>query len=340
MKNRTHQLQKRRYIGNKQKLLEWIFCIINKECLDCKSFTDIFAGTAVVSSEAIKHYERVVINDFLYSNHIIYKAFFDTAEYDKERIAAILSGYNEISPEDLDENYFSIHFGGKYFSHDSSKIIGFIREDIEKNKDALPTREYNILIASLIYSADKIANTVGHYDAYVKKESIQDRFFMKPINPLSVEAKIEIFREDANRLAKQISTDIVYIDPPYNTRQYSRFYHVLETLAKWDKPQLRGVALKPELENMSDYCRVRAQKRFYELVHDIRTKYLVVSYNNTYNPKSYSSKNKISLEKMEEILGSVGSTKIFEKEHQQFTTGKTQFDDHREYLFVTKVKNI
>jgi len=57
----------------------------------------------------------------------------------------------------------------------------------------------------------------------------------------------------------------VYIDPPYNSRQYSRFYHVLETLIKWDKPKLYGVALKPEPENMSDYCRNNARHKFSEL---------------------------------------------------------------------------
>jgi len=83
----------------------------------------------------------------------------------------------------------------------------------------------------------------------------------------------------------------------------------------------------------------KAKKRLYELIHSIRAKYFAVSYNNTYNSKSNSSKNKITLEEIEEILNSVGTTKIYEKEHQQFNTGKTEFDNHREYLFITKVEN-
>ena len=90
---------------------------------------------------------------------------------------------------------------------------------------------------------------------------------------------------------------------------------------------------------MSDYCRVSAKKRLYELIHSIKTKYFAVSYNNTYNSKSNSSKNKITLEEIEGILNSVGTTRIYEKEHQQFNTGKTEFDNHREYLFITKVEN-
>jgi adenine-specific DNA-methyltransferase len=339
IKNNYYQIQNRRYIGNKQKLLNWIFSIIGKECTESKTFTDIFAGTGIVSSVATEHYDKVIINDFLFSNNIIYKAFFDDKKYDEDKINNIIRNYNNISPEDIEENYFSHNFGGKYFSYNSSKIIGFIRENIEENKENLTEKEYNILIASLLYSVDKIANTVGHYDAYFKKQSIEDKFFMKPIEPLNIKSKIEIYQEDANNLTKKLKTDIVYIDPPYNSRQYSRFYHVLETLTKWDKPKLHGVALKPEPENMSDYCRVQARQKLYELVNSIKTKYFVVSYNNTYNSKSNSSKNKITLEEIEEILKSLGDTKIFEKEHQQFNTGKTEFDNHREYLFVTKVKN-
>ena len=106
---------------------------------------------------------------------------------------------------------------------------------------------------------------------------------------------------------------MVYIDPPYNSRQYSRFYHVLETLTKWDKPKLYGVALKPDPENMSDYCRANAKEKFAELVRDIDAQFLVVSYNNTYDSKSNSSKNKITLQEIEKILQAKGKTKVFEK---------------------------
>ncbi len=328
------QLHNRRYIGNKHKLIGWIFSVINKECKG-KSFTDIFAGTGVVSAFAGKHFGKVIVNDFLYSNQAIYKAFLGNGEWDERKIKAVIQGYNNVSSEDLEDNYFSINFGQKYFSRSSAKIIGSIRENIEENRNNLTNREYNILISSLLYSTDKIANTVGHYDAYFKKGTVEDKFFMRPIHPIKFK-EIHIFREDANLLAKKIETDIVYIDPPYNSRQYSRFYHVLETLAKWDCPKLHGVALKPDPENMSDYCRVSAKNKFAELVDDINAKYLIVSYNNTYMPKSKSSKNKITLEEMERILSKIGKTKIFEKDYRHFNAGNTNFKSHKEYLFVTK----
>ncbi len=331
------QLHNRRYIGNKYKLIEWIFSVIDKECKG-NSFTDIFAGTGVVSAVASKHFDNIILNDFLHSNYVTYRAFFGKEDWNRDKVYSIIKDYNNINGADLDENYFSQNFGGRYFSGNSSKIIGFIRDNINENKKHLNEREYYILITSLLFSIDKIANTVGHYDAYFKKEFIEDKFFMKPIDPVNTKS-ISIYREDANLFAKKIKSDIVYIDPPYNSRQYSRFYHVLETLTKWDKPKLHGVALKPEPENMSDYCRVSAKNRFSELINDINAKYLVVSYNNTYNPKSNSSKNKITLNEIKSILKNRGKTKTFVKDYKHFNAGNTDLKNHKEYLFVTKINH-
>ncbi len=338
IKKNHFQLQNRRYIGSKYKLIEWIFSIINKECEKANSFVDIFAGTGVVAAVAARHFKEVVLNDFLHSNYAIYQAFFGDGEWDKSKIDNIIKDYNNIDSDNLEDNYFSRYFGGKYFSHKSSKIIGFIRENIEENKNILTAKEYYILITSLLYSIDKIANTVGHYDAYFKKDHIEDGFFMKPIDPVNVK-NAAIFREDANLLAKRIKSDIVYVDPPYNSRQYSRFYHVLETLTKWDKPRLFGTALKPDPENMSDYCRVQAKNKLSELVNDIKAKYVIVSYNNTYDSKSNSSKNKITLQEIRNILTRKGETKVFEKDYRHFNAGNTEFKNHKEYLFVTKANH-
>ncbi|MGB5024700.1 MAG: DNA repair protein RadC [Saprospiraceae bacterium] len=331
------QLHNRRYIGNKHKLIDWIFSIITKECSG-NSFADIFAGTGVVSAVATKHFEKVILNDFLHSNYAIYNAFFGNGEWDKYKIDNIIKTFNNICGDDLEENYFSKNFGGKFFSNNSAKVIGFIRENIEGNKKNLTDREYYILITSLLYTADKIANTVGHFDAYFKKDFVNDSFFMKPIDTI-VGGEISIFQEDTNVLAKEIKADVVYVDPPYNSRQYSRFYHVLETLTKWDKPKLHGVALKPDPENMSDYCRVNAKDKLAELVKDIDAKFLVVSYNNTYDSKSNSSKNKITLQEIEKILQAKGKTKVFEKDYRHFNAGNTNFNNHKEYLFVTNCQH-
>jgi len=330
------QLQNRRYIGNKYKLTDWIFSILEKECVG-NSFTDIFAGTGVVSAKATTRFERIILNDFLYSNYAIYKAFFDRGDWDKKKVDDIIQEYNRINGKDLRDNYFSRNFGGKYFSRSSARIIGFVRDDIEKRRGNLTEKEYYVLVTSLLYAVDKIANTVGHYDAYFKKILVDDTFAMRSLAPIQVE-NVEIYREDANLLAKKIHTDIVYIDPPYNSRQYSRFYHVLETLVKWDKPKLHGTALKPAEENMSDYCRIAAKDKLAELVRDIHARFLVVSYNNTYASKSNSSLNKITHKEIENILAERGKTKVFEKNYKHFNSGNTDFNNHKEFLFVTKAR--
>ena len=331
-----YNISNRRYTGSKYKLLDWIEELVLDNC-EGEIFFDVFAGTGVVSEHMSKHYKKIIMNDFLYSNEIIYKAFFGSGEYDETVIEKYREQFQKINPNRLKDNYFSQNFGGKYFSNNDAKLIGKIREEIKKLKRRLSDREYCILLASLVYSMDKVANTVGHYDAYRKINNIEDRFVYELINPEKSSEKFSIYRMDANKLVRKVKADIAFIDPPYNSRQYSRFYHVLENVVQWKKPPLEGAALKPQAENMSEYCRSSAPEVFADLIKHIDVKYIVVTYNNTYNSKSSSSKNKITLEEIKDILSSKGQTTIYEKKHQYFNAGKTEFDDHKEFVFITKV---
>lgn len=336
--SRPYKLESRRYIGCKAKLTDWIFDILQKQTHNVHSFCDIFAGTGSVSNKAIHLYNNVIMNDFLYSNNIIYKAFFGIGTWDKNKLYNILDAFNGINPDDISDNYFSINYGGKYFDENSAKLIGHIRNVIEDIKPTLTEKEYCILLASLIYSIDKIANTLGHFEAYIKKEIKPKKFIMRLIDAQCVSG-VKIYQEDANTLARNIHTDVLYMDPPYNSRQYSRFYHVYEVLVKWDKPQLSGTARKPKPEHMSDYCRVKALDTFVDLIAHADCKYIVVSYNNTYKSKSSSSQNKIRLEQIKEVLDKCGNTLIFTHSYNPFNAGKTEFDDHKEFLFITEVDN-
>lgn len=328
-------LENRRYIGSKANLSDWILDLIQKNCTG-DVFADIFAGTAIIAQKASKMYSHVIVNDFLFSNNLIYNAFFIDKAWNQEKINEYVEGWNMTSANTLQDNYFSLNFGGKFFSFDDAKKIGAIRDDLQLDR-TFNNKEKDILLASLIYSADKIANTVGHYEAYFHKKDISSQFIYQVINPAPIK-DVEIYREDVNKLSKDLKADIVYIDPPYNSRQYSRFYHVLENLAKWEKPKLEGVALKPPAENMSEYCRINASDVFKELIKNLQCKFIAVSYNNTYNSKSSSSKNKISLEQIEEILSSKGKTTRYEHNHKFFNSGKTDFNDHKEFLFITEVR--
>lgn len=329
-----YDIENRRYIGSKNKLITWIKSLIIEET-EGTSFLDLFAGTGVVSKNMLDLYNSFIINDFLYSNEVIYKAFFSTEPFNKDIIKNKEKKYQKLMV--CNENYFSKNYGGKFFSNNDATVIGEIREDIEKDK-SLSDREKSILLASLVYSCDKVANTVGHYDAYRKKIQIEDRFKFELIKPIDTTGKdIFIQREDANELVKKIKADVVFIDPPYNSRQYSRFYHLLENLVKWTKPDLEGVAMKPPVENMSEYSKTKAPEKFDELIQNIDAKYIVVTYNNTYSSKSNSSKNKITHDQIINSLSKVGSTQQFEQEYQFFNAGKTDLKDHKEFVFITKV---
>jgi adenine-specific DNA-methyltransferase len=176
---------------------------------------------------------------------------------------------------------------------------------------------------------------VGHYDAFLRSGKSRP-FNFELVSPKKVSAKI--YRQDANALARKVFADVAYLDPPYNSRQYSRFYHVLETLTKWDEPDLFGVALKPTPENISDYCKTAAPKSLADLVDNLDARFILISYNNTYKSKSHSSQNKITLEQIEEISRLKGKTKILEMPHKHFNSGNTKFNDHREFLFTIETR--
>lgn len=168
---KPYKLESRRYIGCKAKLIDWIFGLIEAETEDVETFCDIFAGTGSVSNRAVNLYKHVIINDFLYSNNIIYKAFFAVGDWNEDKIFDLLDAFNNIDVDSIKDNYFSINYGNKYFDMSSAKLIGHIRDVIEDIKSTLTEKEYCILIASLIYSMDRIANTLGHFEAYIKKRN-------------------------------------------------------------------------------------------------------------------------------------------------------------------------
>ena len=330
-------IENRRYLGCKNSLGDIILPIINNEAPDAQTFLDLFAGTGVVGSMARKYYPEVIFNDFLYSNYVSYNAFFADGELDKERVQNFIRKMNNVDVSSLDDNYCSYYYGNKYFGMAAAKKIGYIRDEIERRKSEFSEKEYFVLVASLIYSADRIANTTGQFEAYRKNP---EKF--KNLEMGMVDAKcykgVDIYNEDANVLAKRVKCDIVYMDPPYNSRQYCSMYHVLENLAKWDKPPLfRDTAKPSHLDNKSEYSKKNAIKVFTDLVSNVDAKYIAVSYNNTYNAKSQTSNNKMTLEDMRQILEIRGLTKMFHIDYKPYNAGKTELVNHQEILFLTKV---
>ena len=286
-----------------------------------------------------------ILNDFLHSNFVIYRAFFPQETFDWQKIERIQCAFRGIEARDLESNYYSKHFGGKFFSENDSKLMGFIRDELDKllESRAICRQEFAILLASLLYSVDRIANTVGHYDAYRKNIALQDKFIFELIEPIKSKAKIEIHKKDSNMLSQELATyrqhiDVAFIDPPYNSRQYSRFYHLLETLTKNDKPQLYGIALKPKPENISNYCKIQAKQSFRDLIENLAkiSRVLVVTYNNTYSANERSNA-RLKENEIKQILDSVGTIHVAEFDYKAFSSGKSSFRDHKERVFICQI---
>lgn len=332
-------INNRRYLGSKQRLLDFINETIEQNCPNFESILDVFGGTGVVGNYFSEKGKSVYINDLLYSNYCIYNAFLSNKKFDEKKIEKIIDQYNNIGK--INDNYFSDTFKDTYFSKNDCMKIGYIREDIETrySKSEITDKEKYILIASLLYSMDRIANTVGHYDAYRKKQKLKDCFemFGLSINK-NIKQRNEIYNLDANELVKKVKADIIYIDPPYNSRQYGDAYHLLENVAQWKKPKVYGIAKKMDRSSIkSNYCTNKASNSFKNLIEDCNCKYILVSYNNMGQKGNVRSQAKISDTEILEILNNKGKVKVFEKDFNFFTTGKTNIDNHKERLFLCEV---
>lgn len=334
------RINNRRYIGCKTKLLDDIYSsVIDLGYTSKNSFADLFAGTGVVGGYFASKGFHILLNDTLYSNYVIYQAFYGKEILNIDKLKAIIDEFNAIEGNELSDNYFSTIYGEKYYSKNDAKKIGYIRDTIENIKISLNFREYCYLVTSLLYASDKTANTVGHFESFLKTSAKDKGILMQMLQIDENVYPAEIYNLDANKLAKIINYDIVYIDPPYNARQYINFYHVLENLARWNKPtEFEGVSMKFKRNELkSGYCRNRAPELFEDLILSLKCKLIVVSYNNTYNAKSISSNNMISESQIFNILEKKGRVTRQAIDYSAFNTGKTKLNNHKEYLYICEV---
>lgn len=336
---KTTKINNRRYLGNKYKLIPFIKRVVENECKNINTVADIFAGTGAVASAFID--KKIITNDIMYSNYICHVAWFSSEHYSEEKIIKIITHYNNLKV--IEDNYMSDNFSNTYFSLDDCRKIGFIRQDIEDkfNSGDINARERALLITSLLYAMDKIANTCGHYDAYrqgVEFEKHLELYVPQPepdVNENNV-----CYNMDTNELAQEIEADLIYIDPPYNSRQYCDAYHLLENVARWEKPEVFGVARKMDRTALkSDYCTQKATVAFENLINSIHAKYILLSYNNMANKGNDRSNAKISDDDIMKILSKKGKVKVFSEDYKAFSTGKSDIQANQERLFLCICNN-
>ena len=337
---KAYKITNRRYLGSKTKLLSFIHKIIEEEGLVFDSFLDLFAGTGSVAASFNNENTKMLLNDILECNRCSFNAFFGSEQINESKLQKYLSDFNEL--EVIDDNYFSINFSDTFFSEKNCKKIGFIRDKIDSLflQKTINQREKDYLLTSLLYGMDHIANTVGHYDAFRRGGDLSKELILLPLDVFSTEINKnnEIYKKDANDLVKSVKSDLVYIDPPYNSRQYCDAYHLLENVASWKKPKVFGAAKKMDRSGLkSKYCENSAPRVFDKLIQDLDCKYIVVSYNNMGLKGAGRSQAKISDVDIIRSLDQRGKVTVHEIDFNQFTTGKTKVEDHKERLFVCKV---
>jgi len=328
-------IQNRRYLGNKYKLLGYIEEIVKRECGSFTSLCDMFAGTGVVGAYFNRAQTKIISNDILSSNFVCLGAFLITNQDYIDGVAEKINHLNLLIPKQ--ENYFSRNFGGSYFSKQNAKKIGLIRDEIENIAES--EQERQILLCSLLYAVDKVANTVGHYDAYRKELDMTNPIKLRiPDIDWHSNQRNEVYKKDANELIREVECDVLYIDPPYNSRQYSDTYHLLENLVDWEKPKVSGVAKKMDRSHIkSRYCLKDATEAFEDLIENANCGHILISYNNTGGSKVDRSNARIADEDIIRILEKRGPVKIFEKEYPAFISGKSNGDGHAERVFYCRV---
>lgn len=259
------ELKNRRYLGCKTKIAGFIRDVVTRTCGDIGSFCDPFAGTGVVSQAFNDEHTKVISNDHLFSNHVSLHTFLKASKAGEKRLPELIMRLNSL-PSDTD-NYFSSRYGGTFFTKGVARKIGSIRDEIEAV--AVDETEKYALVCSLLYAMDRIANTVGHYDAYRRgaSDGRPFRMMLPRLEDPRVNSKNEVYNEDANDLVRRISSDVLYLDPPYNSRQYCDTYHLLENTAVWEKPETRGKAQKMDRGSLkSRYCSKEATLALDDLV--------------------------------------------------------------------------
>ena len=218
-----------------------------------------------------------------------------------------------------------------YFSDENGKNIDAIRTKIEnwKATKKISDDKYFFLLTSLLEAADKVANTASVYGAYLKhlKKTARANLNLEPAIFDVNGHQHEIFNEDANELIKKIEGDILYLDPPYNHRQYGSNYHLLNTIAEYKYFEPRGKTGLPNYFR-SKYCfKNNAAEVLESLIQRANFEYIFLSYNN---------EGIIDLEKIKKIFQSYGKYSV--KQFNGYQRFKADRDENRKYIAKNTVE--
>ena len=331
----------RRYLGNKTRLLPQFRALLQQEVPDLKSFADVFAGTGVVGATFNSPDVQVVSNDLLHCNSVPLQCFLGDYSVDEGELAQRLTWLQALAPQ---PGYVAEQFGGRYFTPEDAAHMDAIREAIAtwELRGELDAGMRACLLTSLLYAADRVARTCGHYDAWRRTtEKLPPLRLAHPDRPSDANRGNRVYNEDANQLVRRVQADVVYLDPPYNSRQYSDTYHTLENLITWQKPPVFGVAAKMDRTHLkSPYCmRSQAAAAMTDLVENICAHWILLSYNNMARQGDDRSNARIDDDTLRHVLEQRGSVQIYSWNFAPFSTGLSVGPANlQERLFVCRVE--
>jgi adenine-specific DNA methylase/tRNA1(Val) A37 N6-methylase TrmN6 len=348
-----------RYYGGKDKLLDLIEIGVKRtELNQGVTFVDLFTGTTIVAQHFKKKGYTIIANDFLEFSYALSKTYIELNQEPtflklKKYLGVnyidrnyVISYLNNLAPKKgfIFKNYCPDgNYGRKYFSNDNGQKIDAIREKIEewKNADVINELEYYYLITALLEAINLVSNVAGTYSAYLKT---WDRRAVKPIILTTPEIipsvrKNKAFKRDANELIREIKNiDILYLDPPYNNRQYAANYFILELVAEgWfgiKEPIISGkTGMRNYDHQLSEYCyKGRANKALDHLISNANAKYILLSYNN---------EGIIADDEIKNILTRKGKVQLFKKTHKRYRSINQKDDDPKnteEKLYFVETK--
>ena len=342
-----------RYIGSKKDLLDFIYVPVREYNISSGAFCDIFTGTTVVAQLFKKKGFRIIANDIMTYAYVFAKTYICTNE------APAFSGLSSLSKNPnmrraiqflnalpgkkgfVYQNYSlegtrNSRFGRNYFSSENAQKIDAIRDTIQfwKENELISEDEFYVLLCSLVEAVPFVSNIAGTYGAFLK---IKDPRMFKPLRLkrprlICCGRGHECYNEDANKLIRQISCDILYVDPPYNTRQYAANYHILEMIAVWDKKIKNTKTGLIFWENKrSRYCsRPECTPALEDLIANANCKHILMSYN---------SEGIIPHDEIVRVLSTRGNVIEYNKTYRRFKSHKRgRFKPPlKELLFYVKV---
>ena len=344
-----------RYIGNKESIIEKIFEILQNNGVGGKSFFDFFSGTANVGKFFKSKGYQVCSSDILYLSYCLQKAYIENnTEPSFEKLFSVLPKINSgnlfssplenvveyLNSLDGVEGFIYKNYtpeGSKdlekprmYFIAENGKKIDAIRLKIEiwKSENLLTESEYFILLSCLIETIGFYSNIAGVYAAFHKTWDARalKPFTLRTIQFFDNQKKNIVYNADSMELLDKINVDILYLDPPYNERQYAPNYHVLETIAKYDEPKINGVTGMRDYENQkSRFCNASTALEDLNKIAKFATcKFLVMSYN---------SEGIMPSEKIIATLEKYGVVKLEQFEYARFKSNNNGLSKTKKTVF-------